>query len=141
MLLQTMLACVTGLRLVGPWKFANGDPSNAVRLIEEMLGRGFSADSSAFQMLLDLESDDKIIVRFMLGSSQGREMKWIINYPCHILASLETFKLFYLIEFFARLMYSTLMADFYPLPVTLQLPVFWHQRWSHNCRWYESICV
>uniref|UniRef100_A0A6N2MD45 Uncharacterized protein n=1 Tax=Salix viminalis TaxID=40686 RepID=A0A6N2MD45_SALVM len=39
-----------------------------------MFGRGFSADSFAFQMLLDLESDDKIIVRFMLGSSQDEKL-------------------------------------------------------------------
>ncbi|KAJ6380109.1 hypothetical protein OIU76_016712 [Salix suchowensis] len=50
----------------------NGDTSNAVQLIKEMVGRGFSADSSTFQMLLDLESGDEIISRFMRGSSQAK---------------------------------------------------------------------
>jgi pentatricopeptide repeat protein len=53
----------------------NGDTSNAVQLIEEMAGRGLSADSSTFQMLLDLESYDEIIRRFLHGNSQGRKMK------------------------------------------------------------------
>ena len=35
----------------------------------------------------------------------------------HILAFLETFKMFYLTEVIARLVYSTLMADLYPLTV------------------------
>jgi len=51
------------------------DSSTAVRLIDEMVGKGFSADSTTFQMLLDLESDDEIISRFMSGSSRGRKMK------------------------------------------------------------------
>ncbi|KAJ6380097.1 hypothetical protein OIU76_016700, partial [Salix suchowensis] len=45
----------------------NGDTSNAVQLMEEMAGRGLSADSSTFQMLLDLESYDEIISRFLHG--------------------------------------------------------------------------
>jgi pentatricopeptide repeat protein len=46
----------------------NQDSSTAIRLIDEMVGRRFSADSSTFQMLLDLESHDKIISQFMRGS-------------------------------------------------------------------------
>ncbi|KAG6773345.1 hypothetical protein POTOM_020616 [Populus tomentosa] len=46
------------------------DSSTAVRLIDEMVGKGFSADSTTFQMLLDLESPDEIISRFMRGSSR-----------------------------------------------------------------------
>jgi pentatricopeptide repeat protein len=39
----------------------NHDSSTAIRLIDEMVGKRFSADSSTFQMLLDLESRDEII--------------------------------------------------------------------------------
>ena len=53
----------------------NGDTSNARRLMEEMVGRGFSADSSTFQMLSDLESRDEILSLFTSGSSQGRKLK------------------------------------------------------------------
>jgi pentatricopeptide repeat protein len=53
----------------------NGDTPNAVRLIEEMVGKGFSADSSTFRMLSDLESSDEIISQFMRGSSQDRKTK------------------------------------------------------------------
>ena len=42
---------------------------------DEMVGKRFSADSSTFQMLLDLESHDEIISRFMRGSSQHAKMK------------------------------------------------------------------
>ena len=52
------------------------DSSTAVQLIDEMVaGKGFSADSTTFQMLLGLESHDEIISRFMRGSSRGRKMK------------------------------------------------------------------
>uniref|UniRef100_A0A6N2LS15 Amine oxidase domain-containing protein n=1 Tax=Salix viminalis TaxID=40686 RepID=A0A6N2LS15_SALVM len=37
----------------------NRDSSTAVQFIDEMVGKGFSADSSTFQMLLDLESHDE----------------------------------------------------------------------------------
>jgi pentatricopeptide repeat protein len=53
----------------------NQDSTAAVQLIDEMVGKRFSADSSTFQMLLDLESHDEIISRFMRGSSQHRKMK------------------------------------------------------------------
>jgi pentatricopeptide repeat protein len=53
----------------------NRDSSTAIRLVHEMVSKRFSADLSAFQMLLDLESHDEIISRFMRGSSQGRKMK------------------------------------------------------------------
>jgi pentatricopeptide repeat protein len=53
----------------------NQDPSTAIQLIDEMVGRRFSADSSTFKMLLDLESHDEIISRFMRESSQIRKMK------------------------------------------------------------------
>jgi pentatricopeptide repeat protein len=53
----------------------NQDSSTAVQLIDEMVGKRFSADSSTFQMLLDLESYDEAICRFMRGSSQHRRMK------------------------------------------------------------------
>ncbi|KAJ6380098.1 hypothetical protein OIU76_016701 [Salix suchowensis] len=53
----------------------NGDASNAGRLMEEMVGRGFSADSSTFQMLSDLESRDEILSLFTSRSSQGRKLK------------------------------------------------------------------
>jgi hypothetical protein len=46
--------------------------------IEEMVGWGFSADSSTFQILLDMESDDKIVGQFMRGSSRGRKIYHII---------------------------------------------------------------
>jgi pentatricopeptide repeat protein len=53
----------------------NQDSSTAIRLINEMVGKRFSADSSTVQMLLDLESQDEIISQFMRGSSQGRKIK------------------------------------------------------------------
>ncbi|KAJ6737463.1 PENTATRICOPEPTIDE REPEAT-CONTAINING PROTEIN [Salix viminalis] len=53
----------------------NRDASTAIRLIDEMVGKRFSADSSTFKMLLDLESHDENISQFMRGSSQIRQMK------------------------------------------------------------------
>jgi hypothetical protein len=41
--------------------FLQNHSSTAIRLIDEMVGKRFSADSSTFQMLLDLESRDEII--------------------------------------------------------------------------------
>ncbi|KAJ6918441.1 hypothetical protein NC651_012630 [Populus alba x Populus x berolinensis] len=66
-------ACSTPLSFAGFLQIR--DSSTAVRLIDEMVGKGFSADSTTFQMLLDLESPDEIISRFMRGSSRGRKMK------------------------------------------------------------------
>ncbi|KAJ6928923.1 hypothetical protein NC652_012937 [Populus alba x Populus x berolinensis] len=46
----------------------NRDSSTAIRLIHEMVSKRFSADLSTFQMLLDLESHDEIISRFIVGA-------------------------------------------------------------------------